>query len=231
MTLTRTLLATAALSLAALSLAACAGVDGKGKGASGSRAAEAVNPLELYSLKTGNATDKIALALHDSGLSPAQSDALKAFTTRRAQAAGGIVIISLPHGAADAAAATHTADVVQALLNVEGAQTQRTTYESDDPKAPLQVSYAYEKAEVADCGKSWGELNKTKDNNVYDNFGCAVTANMAAQIANPADIDHPRAEDSADAGRRSTVLDKYRAGKVTAADEPAPKGEISHIGQ
>ena len=69
MTLTRTVLATAAISLAALSLAACAsGVDGKGKGASGSRAADAINPLELYSLKTGNATDKIALALHDSGL-------------------------------------------------------------------------------------------------------------------------------------------------------------------
>jgi len=229
MTLTRTVLATAAFSLAALSLAACATTDAKG--AKGSRAAQAVNPIELYSLKTGNATDKIALAPHDAGLSQAQSDALKAFTTRRAQVAGGIVVISLPHGAANAAVAAHTADLVQGLLNVEGAQTQRTTYESDDPKAPLQVSYTYEKAEVADCGKSWGELTKTKDNNVYDNFGCAVTANMAAQIANPADIDHPRAEDAPDAGRRSTVLDKYRAGKVTGADEPAPKGEISHIGQ
>jgi pilus assembly protein CpaD len=231
MTLTRTVLATAVFSLAALSLAACAGVDGKGKGASGTRAAEAVNPLELYKLKTGNTTDKIALALHDSGLSQAQKDALKAFVTRRAEAAGGIVTISLPHGAADAALAARTADIVQGLLNVDGAQTERSTYESDDAKAPLQVSYTYEKAEVADCSKNWGELTKTKNNDVYDNFGCAVTANMAAQIANPADIDHPRAEDAPDAGRRSTVLDKYRAGKTTAAEEPASKGEISHIGQ
>jgi pilus assembly protein CpaD len=233
MTLTRTFLWAAVCSLTALSLAACASVDGKGKGASGQRAAQAANPLELYSLKTGNATDKIALALHDSGLSPAQSDALKAFVARRAKAAGGIVTISLPHGAADAAVAARTADLAQGLLNVDGAPTQRTTYESDDAKAPLLVSFAYEKAEIPTCGKDWGELTRTKDNDVYDNFGCAVTANMAAQIANPADIDHPHAEDAPDAGRRTTVLDKYRDGKLTGAETPDPNGTsiTLHVGQ
>ena len=108
MTLTRTLLAATAFSLAALSLTACASDPKGGKGA-GSRASQAVNPLELYSLKTGNATDKIALAPHDAGLSQAQSDALKAFVERRAQAAGGIVTVSLPHGAADAAMAASAA--------------------------------------------------------------------------------------------------------------------------
>lgn len=231
MNLTRTLLATTAVSLAALS--ACASIDGKGKGASGQRAAQATNPLELYSLKTQNATDKIALALHDAGLSQAQSDALKAFMTRRAQQAGGIVTISLPHGAVDATAAARSAAFVEGLLNIEGAPTQRTTYESDDPKAPLLVSYAYEKAEVPKCGKDWGELTRTKDNDVYDNFGCAVTANMAAQIANPADIDHPHAEDAPDAERRSVVLGKYRAGQVTAAEEVNPNAQsiTLHVGQ
>lgn len=229
MTLTRALLVAAAFSLAALCLAACAN-DPKAPGPS--RAASAVNPLELYPLKADAATDKIALALHGGGLSPAQSEAIKALAGRRAQAAGGVITISLPHGAADAAAAARTAEVVQGLLNVEGAPTRRSTYESDDAKAPLLVSFDYDKPVIAKCGKDWDDLAKTGDNLVYGNFGCAVTANMAAQVANPADLVHPRAEDAPDAGRRLTVLDKYRAGKVTAADEPQAKtGALAHVGQ
>lgn len=230
MTLTRALLVAAAFSLAALCLAACAS---NPKTPASSRAAQAVSPLELYPLKADAATDKIALALHDAGLSPAQTDAIKALAARRAEVAGGVITLSLPHGAADAQAAGRTADFVQGLLNVEGAPTRRSAYESDDPKAPLLVSYDYEKAEVPTCGKEWGDLTKTKDNDVYGNFGCAVTANMAAQIANPNDLVHPRTEDAPDAGRRLTVLDKYRDGKVTAADDPVAKGagEIAHVGQ
>jgi type IV pilus biogenesis protein CpaD/CtpE len=54
---------------------------------------------------------------------------------------------------------------------------------------------------------------------------------MAAQIARPSDIVRPHAEEGADADRREAVLDKYKAGKVTAADEPAVKSTISHIGE
>jgi pilus assembly protein CpaD len=230
MTLTRTLLVVAAFSLAALCLAACASDP---KANAPSRAAQAVNPLELYPLKAGAATDRIALALHEGGLSPAQAQAIKALVARRAQAAGGVVTLSLPHGAADPKAAERMADFVQGLLNVQGAPTRRAAYDSDDPKAPLLAAYDYEKTEIPACGKDWGDLSKTADNRVYDNFGCAVTANMAAQIANPNDLVRPRAEDAPDAERRMTVLDRYRAGKITAADEPQAKGagEIAHVGQ
>jgi len=231
MTLTRTLLVAAAFSLAALCLGACASAPKKP--AAPSRAAQAVNPLELYPLKADATTDKIALAPHEAGLSPAQTEAVKQLAVRRVKTSGGVITLSLPHGAADPAVAARTADFVQALLAVEGAPAQRSTYESTDPKAPLLVSFDYEKAEIAKCGKDWGDLSKTSDNLDYDNFGCAVTANMAAQIANPNDLVRPRIEDAPDAERRMTVLDKYRAGKVTAADEPQAKGagEIAHVGQ
>jgi pilus assembly protein CpaD len=230
MTLTRTLLVAAAFTLAALCLAACASTPAP---AVPSRAAQAANPLEHYSMKADAATDRIALALHDGALSPAQSEALKALAARRARVDGGVVTISLPHGAADAAVAARAADFAQGLLAVAGAPVQRSAYESADPKAPLLVSFDYEKAEIPACGKDWGDLASTFDNRTYDAFGCAVTANMAAQIANPADLAHPRAEDAPDAERRMTVLDKYRAGKPTAAEEPQAKagGEIAHVGQ
>ena len=46
---------------------------------------------------------------------------------------------------------------------------------------------------------------------------------MAAQIANPEDLIRPRDSTPADAGRRDTVLGKYRKGDVTASakDEQA----------
>ena len=230
MTLTRTLLVAAAFSIAALCLAACANDP---KAAGPTRAANAVNPLELFPLKADATTDKIALALHEAGLSAAQSEAVRQLAARREKTSGGVITLSLPRGAADAAQAAHTADLVQALLAVEGAPAQRSSYDSTDPKAPLLVSFEYEKAEIAKCGKDWNDLAKTGDNLVYGNFGCAVTANMAAQIADPNDLVRPRTEDAPDAERRMTVLDKYRAGKVTAADEPQAKagGEIAHIGQ
>lgn len=40
---------------------------------------------------------------------------------------------------------------------------------------------------------------------------------MAAQVADPRDINGPRTMDASDAGRRATVLDKYRKGEITAA--------------
>ena len=74
----------------------------------------------------------------------------------------------------------------------------------------------------------WENLSKTGSNRPYSNFGCAVTANIAAQVANPHDFLAPRAEDPADATRRSVVLDKYRRGEKssTEADSQA-KGAVS----
>jgi pilus assembly protein CpaD len=215
-----------ALSLAALCLAACA----TEHPASGSAP---LTPIDQYRLQAQAATDRLALAPHADGLSDAQAQALKALAAHRAEADGGAVTISLPHGAADAAAVARTADAAQLVLNVAGARVLRSTYESDDAKAPLLVSFDFEKAVVAHCGR-WDDLTSTGGNGSYANFGCAVTANMAAQIANPSDIVRPRAEDAPDADRRTTILEKYRAGKVTSADEPEQKAvgaAIAHVGQ
>jgi pilus assembly protein CpaD len=55
-----------------------------------------------------------------------------------------------------------------------------------------------------------------------------VTANIAAQVANPEDLLGPRPETPIDSGRRATVLDKYRKGEVTAsAKDEQSNGIIS----
>jgi len=226
MTTTRIPLTAAALAIAALGLAACA------SGATNAPVV-AVTPGSQYGLRVEQGADKIALAAHADGLSDAQLQALKALAARRAEVGGGAIVLSLPHGPADAAAETRTADAAQTVLTVAGVPVQRSTYESDDPKAPLLVSFDYQKAVVPRCGR-WDDLTATYHNDLYANFGCSVNANMAAQIANASDIAHPRAEDPPDSGRREVVLEKYRAGKVTSAEEPESKSAAviaQHVGQ
>ena len=48
---------------------------------------------------------------------------------------------------------------------------------------------------------------------------CAQQRNLAAQIANPADLLGPRTVDPADAERRAVVFDKYRQGRPTGAEK------------
>lgn len=229
MTSTRILPAAAAVLLTAVGLSACA--TGGGDKTAENPALKAVNPGALYALQVDEAKDQIALAIHAEGLSPAQAAALKALAGRRAEANGGAVTVSLPEGAADATAAGRMDGAVEAALTQLGAPVARAAYRSDDAQAPVLVSYAYDKADVPACGKHWQDLTKTKDNTVQSNFGCAVTANMAAMIANPADIRAPHAEDPADAERRMTVLGKYEAGKITGAETPQQQPTIAHVGQ
>jgi pilus assembly protein CpaD len=59
-----------------------------------------------------------------------------------------------------------------------------------------------------------------------------VTANIAAQIADPEDLLHPRAETPPDGSRRQVVLDKYRTGATTStAKDTQANGAVSTTGQ
>jgi pilus assembly protein CpaD len=93
------------------------------------------------------------------------------------------------------------------------------------------VGFLAHEAVVSRCGRDWENVSDTGGNAPMHNFGCAVTANMAAQIANPADIQGPRASGPADAGRRVFVIDNYRQSKMTAgAKDSQSSGAVSAKG-
>ncbi|MNJ38075.1 Pilus biogenesis CpaD protein [compost metagenome] len=102
-----------------------------------------------------------------------------------------------------------------------GHRIQMVGYAAPDPRAPVLAGFETIRAAVPQCGTQWGNLGRTGDNQSSANFGCAVTANLAAQIADPRDIVAPRALAPADAGRRSVVFDAYRSGEQTAAQREA----------
>lgn len=101
-----------------------------------------------------------------------------------------------------------------------------------DSAAPVVVSYVRYQARGPQCGGAWGDLAKDYKNEGYAEFGCSVTANIAAQIAEPADLLHPRDVDPPDAQRRETVLDNYRRGTTTSSAKDAQaNGAVSQTGQ
>jgi pilus assembly protein CpaD len=192
----------------------------------------ALTPTQHFEAKVVESQPEMRLAVHAQGLSANQTKALGEFVRDWAQAGGGQITLRAPTGGPGSAAAFRTAEGARAVLSDQGVPSDLlilTGYDSSgDPGAVLSLSYHRLEAVVPVCGKTWTNVARSAANDVQPNFGCAVTANMAAQIADPADLAGPRASTPADAGRRLTVLDKYRQGKVTSSekDEQA-KGAIS----
>lgn len=185
-----------------------------------------LTPTSRYQLQAHPVMQDIALAPRADGLSAAQRAALGDIARR---ANGQPIVIRAPAGGDEVA--MRSAYNVRAELEALGAPGVRlASYDAPNPAAPILVGFTAYEAEVPRCGTNWTNLTATRDNQSYANFGCAVTANLAAQIADPADIAAPRPLDPADAARRSVVLGKYRAGEVTSAevDENA-SGAVSRV--
>ena len=221
------LLKAAATGLGLLLLTACASTGGAEK------ADAPLTGTEVWAdrVKVDARPDEILLAPHAEGLSPNQLRALDALLGRWLEAEGREILISAPVGGENSAAAGRMAAAARQHLVVLGAPATAvriTGYDAaGQPAAPLKAGFLRYQAEIPRCG-AWENLTATRDNEPYGNFGCAVAANMAAQVANPEDLLGPRASTPADAGRRDTVFGKYRRGEATAsAKEDQANGAIS----
>jgi pilus assembly protein CpaD len=189
-------------------------------------------PTERFALKAAATADQIALTPHADGLSEHQRDALAAFAARYARDGGETVAVRQP--AAGGEAAGRTAWNVKAALESAGVPAGAVridTYPADKPDAPVLVAFERFAAVVPQCGRNWTDLTLTRDNAAQANFGCAVTANMAAQIENPRDLVGARAATPSDAARRAVVMDKYRKGEPTGAQSDGKSGgQVSQVG-
>jgi pilus assembly protein CpaD len=174
--------------------------------------------------------EEIRLAPHPTGMSGTQARALADFHARWILAEGGVITVAAPLGTEGPGAYRVSADA-RAFLVSQGAtpdQVQLVGYDAAGvANAPIVVGFKRYVAIGPRCGE-WPSATATGSNQPMSNLGCAVAANMAAQVANPGDLLGARPMDPADAGRRMTVLGKYRAGETTstAKDEQA-SGAVS----
>lgn len=187
----------------------------------------ALTPTEHYGLTVTSHPEQIAIGLHRSGLSVTQKAALGQFVSQWRDDGGGPVSLRAPVDGVDPALARRMQDEASAYLTQLGVpheQVQASGYASNRaPGAPLLASYDRFEAQGPNCSGGWSDLTSTGHNSTFGHFGCAVTANVAAQIANPRDLIAPAVMTPSDNLRRAAVLDKYRKGETTssAKDEQA----------
>lgn len=189
-------------------------------------APEARLATEQFPIKVEDRQQEMLLAAHAEGLSPNQRAALSELAADWRDRGRGPIQIRTPDGEAG----RRIGEAARLALISSGApdnQISLVPYTAG-PDAPVRVAFLQRAAAIPDCGAQWSNLTSTGDNFPHANFGCAVSANMAAQIADPDDLLAPRPMDPADAGRRQTVLDKYRKGEITGAARPAEDGYISN---
>jgi pilus assembly protein CpaD len=195
----------------------------------------APTPTEQYPLKARELPGELKLAVHAEGLSASQRDALADLADHWSDAGGGEVTVRVPSAGVDPRSADLASRQAMDFLAAMGVPSDRLRRVGYAPEAgagaPIVVAYVTYRAVIPRCGREWENLSSNGKNKPMGNFGCATSANLAAQIADPADIAHPRDLDPTDAGRRTTVIDKYRQGQATGgeADKNA-SGTLSSIG-
>lgn len=124
--------------------------------------------------------------------------------------------VLIPRGSANTQAARRLArQAVDTLVaeNIDPSRIQIHHYAAAEHgnAATLRLVYSDITAEVpGPCGQWPKDLLEDSDNRNYENFGCATQNNLAAMVANPADLLGPRGVSEIDATRRTTVIEAWR---------------------
>ena len=194
-----------------------------------------LTPTEQYGLKVTSHPQQVALAIHSQGLSVNQQTALSQFVSEWREDGGGDITVRVAASSAGPQMARAMGDAAAAFVEHLGAPAERVRvegYAGGDPQAPVLVSYDRFVAIGPACGRRWDNQLANFENRPSAQFGCAVTADIGAQIANPRDLLAPAMITPSDNTRREFVLDKYRQGQSTstAADDQA-SGHISAVQQ
>ncbi|MBA3447948.1 MAG: CpaD family pilus assembly protein [Pseudaminobacter sp.] len=171
----------------------------------------------------------IPVGAGDRGMSEVQRVALMGFFDDYDRSAAPLVSIMVPSGSINELGASHASrDFVQ-LAKASGipkSSIEITSYQSPAAAAaPIRVVYTTMSAQTGKCGRWPGDVLETTDNKHYANFGCSYQNNLAAQLANPADLLGPRKQTTIDAERRGLVIDGYRDVPFFS---PTPRREVEY---
>jgi pilus assembly protein CpaD len=187
-------------------------------------------------VEEGQETLDVPVGPHGARLGSALGSVVEGFgRSARLAGASGIVMM-VPSGSANEAAAyraSHeiTAALVRAGFAAHAVEKRPYLAEPVNDAAPIRLSYPRMVAHVPhQCGQWPNQALGDNSNADYWNFGCATQANFAAMVANPTDLVAPPEIGAPDATRRSKVLSKYRKGEKTVSDFGLPSPGVSSVG-
>ncbi len=174
------------------------------------------------------------------GLTPEQRALAGGFASQWRRYGSGPMIIELPVSVANEVSSGRTVRELRSVLTASGVHPRAIeikAYQLSAPSnvAPIRLTFTAISATVASrCHAGQDNLGPTPSPNwpqnySPQNFGCATQHNLAASVANPEDLVQPRAEQPAYAGRRKTVLEKYRQGQDPSTTYPT-QTKASNVG-
>ncbi len=166
----------------------------------------------------------------DRGATKAQRQALLGFLDGYDRSAAPVLTITVPSGSANEIAARAAARDFRRIAVAGGVRANRiamTAYQaSGEVSPPVRVAYSSMRAHTDRCGRWPEDMLETSENKHYADFGCSYQNNLAAQLANPADLLGPRKQTEIDAENRDAVIDVYR--KRGISDEFLGNSEIEY---
>lgn len=187
-----------------------------------------VDPAQRHPIMVSQEPAHLAInvARGSQGLTGAQQSEVMGFASRfRASDSGNSrLVISAPSGSPNEIAAMAAVnDIRDVLLDggfSESAIAVESYHDASGHQPPVRISYMRYVAEGPSCGHNWSENLATDYKNVgHPNFGCTDQHNLAAMIANPADLLGPRTLGPRDSARRDVVFDKWTKGETTASEK------------
>ena len=183
------------------------------------------HPIRLVD---GQRTLQILVGAGRSGLTPTQRAQVASLGSDWRREGTGRVVVEIPSGSVNSAAAKQTVREIRSLLQFAGVPSKATFVRSYEQPyrgdlGAIRVVYTKILAEVEACDLSNSKIGpgvvtdpnyirQNVANKPYWNFGCATQRNLAASVANPEDLVQPRTETQPYATRRQTVVDKYGKG-------------------
>lgn len=167
----------------------------------------------------------IPVGTSDEKMSVAQKAAVLGFLDNYEASNGSVVQIMTPAGSANERAVANLSPELFALVAGAGVPRHKIIalpYQasSAEVSAPVRLTYTTMAASAGQCGR-WPDdmLKASGENKHYANFGCSYQNNLAAQVANPADLLGPRKPTEIDAERRVLAIDQYREGGLNVPQE------------
>jgi pilus assembly protein CpaD len=147
-------------------------------------------------------------------LTVAQKGLVDEALSRYRENGSGVLNVMVPTGSDNAFAARHVRDDIMRHLHQSGLSIYKMASETypvpaGATAAPIRLTFSAMTASTNACGKWPDDMLNDTENKHWANFGCASQNNLAAQIANPADLLGPRAPGTINANKNDAVNKSY----------------------
>jgi len=177
------------------------------------------HPITLHQ---GRQTVEVFLGRYRGGLNPGQRADVLAFAQGWRHEGTGGIDVDVPSNRKTARAAADSLRQIYSIFAASriprNAVYVRHHRAVGNALASIKLNYSKLVASAGPCGQWPKDVGPASGkqyltNRPYWNFGCATQHNIAAMVANPADLVQPRGTTPAYEARRADAIDKYAKGQ------------------